>query len=160
LSLSVGQTVDLGALSKLTQLEELRLEAVGNPDGPPLAMDIAFVDKLRSLRKLHLSGMDAESLSPLAGLTRLESLTLGEGLLVDVALLGQLRHLVELQCDVLAKDSVLSVLGQLRYLRTLNLTVKSPGEPLSPTQHALQESVCWDLGWWVQTWVDKIKVEL
>lgn len=125
-----GQTIDLGPLSSLQNVEILRLQHIQVRDLTPLA-------QLKNLRVLNLYSTQVGDLTPLAELENLEGLALIYTQDSDLAPLAELENLQFLSLNY-SQISDLTPLAQLKSLEDLDLV----GTHVSDEQvRALQEAL-------------------
>ena len=153
LNISASEITDWSPLGELTQLEQLQL-VCSSDRAALLEMDLSFLENLTELRSLSITVHCSRSadyltmitdLSPLAGLEKLQSLSL-DGL-TDVEDLSPLAGLTELETlslrgaeydpravsyDVIGPVSDLSPLAGLTRLKSLSLLGLQTAQSLEP----------------------------
>ena len=89
-----GEITDLSPLEDLTQLKILSIANYKTSRDPPTALsDISPVTKLTNLEELRLDHSSIVDISPLAGLTKLKTLDLERNSIVDTSSLAKLTAL-------------------------------------------------------------------
>ena len=123
---ALAPTVTIGGEEYSTALEELDLSYQDLTDS-----DIQGLSEMTNLKKLNLDGNQLSDLTALAGLTQLQSLSLGEnGAVTDLSPLSGMVELVNLTLPANAEISDLSPLAGMQQLRSLNMS-SGLGESLS-----------------------------
>ena len=123
---ALAPTVTIGGEEYSTALEELDLSYQDLTDS-----DIQGLSEMTNLKKLNLDGNQLSDLTALAGVTQLQSLSLGEnGAVTDLSPLSGMVELVNLTLPANAEISDLSPLAGMQQLRSLNMS-SGLGESLS-----------------------------
>lgn len=130
LSIDYGNFKGIDKIRFLRELRVLEIRKFQKEDGrtgTPLT-DISFVEDLRWLKTLNLSGNRISDLTPLGGLTRLQNLDLGMNAITNLSGISGLTSLRNLNVSYNAIQD-LSPLRTLKALIGLNISGNAPGSP-------------------------------